>query len=43
MATFALPLALGALLPGLKAPAMEYRKLGSSDMMVSNCCLGTMT
>ena len=44
MATFAVPLAaLGALLPGLKAPTMEYRKLGSSDMMVSNCCLGTMT
>ena len=36
-------LTLGALLLGLKAPTMEYRKLGSSDMMVSNCCLGTMT
>merc|ERR1719440_117011 len=23
--------------------ALKYRKLGSSDMMVSSCCLGTMT
>jgi aryl-alcohol dehydrogenase-like predicted oxidoreductase len=34
---------VAALLPGLKAVDMQYRKLGSSDMMVSSCCLGTMT
>ena len=22
---------------------MQYKKLGSSDLMVSECCLGTMT
>ena len=32
-----------ALLPGLKPVTMKHRKLGSSDMMVSSCCLGTMT
>ena len=26
-----------------KVETMDYRKLGSSDMMVSSCCLGTMT
>ena len=30
---------------GIKMPAVEmsYRKLGSSDLLVSSCCLGTMT
>lgn len=32
-----------ALLAGLKPVTMDYRKLGSSDMQVSSCCLGTMT
>ena len=34
-----------ALTAGLKLPpvTMEYRKLGTSDLMVSACCLGTMT
>mmetsp|Transcript_13177 Transcript_13177/g.33769 ORF Transcript_13177/g.33769 Transcript_13177/m.33769 type:complete len:382 (-) Transcript_13177:327-1472(-) len=32
-----------ALLLGTKPVAMTYRKLGSSDLMVSSCCLGTMT
>merc|ERR1740138_515540 len=32
-----------ALLAGLKPVTMEKRKLGTSDMMVSSCCLGTMT
>jgi len=30
-------------LAGLKPVTMDYRKLGSSDMTVSSCCLGTMT
>jgi len=32
-----------SLLPGLKPVEMKYRQLGSSDIMVSTCCLGTMT
>merc|ERR1719253_913334 len=31
------------LLPPLPVKPMDYRKLGSSDMLVSSCCLGTMT
>jgi len=30
-------------LPPLPAVSLDYRKLGSSDMLVSSCCLGTMT
>merc|ERR1719446_879669 len=41
-------LLVGAFLPAITLPplptvAMKYRKLGSSDMLVSSCCLGTMT
>ena len=36
------PSAVG-ILAGLKPVTMDYRKLGSSDLMVSSCCLGTMT
>lgn len=32
-----------ALMPGLKPVDMTYRNLGSSDIEVSTCCLGTMT
>merc|ERR1719201_3201555 len=32
-----------SLLQGLKPVTMEHRQLGSSDMKVSSCCLGTMT
>ena len=32
-----------AILPPLPAVDLQYRKLGKSDMMVSSCCLGTMT
>merc|ERR1719201_3124268 len=31
------------LAPSLPKVDMQYRKLGTSDMLVSNCCLGTMT
>merc|ERR1712087_80782 len=30
-------------LPTLPSVPMKYRKLGSSDILVSSCCLGTMT
>ena len=30
-------------LPPLPTVNMQYRKLGTSDMLVSSCCLGTMT
>jgi len=33
----------GLLAPPLPKVDMQYRKLGSSDMLVSSCCLGTMT
>merc|ERR1719440_262692 len=33
----------GVVMPPLPTVAMKYRKLGSSDMLVSSCCLGTMT
>ena len=35
-------LSLG-LMVGLKPVTMDYRQLGSSDLTVSSCCLGTMT
>ena len=46
MALLATVIAAAALLSAeLKLPKvdMKYRKLGSSDMLVSSCCLGTMT
>jgi len=36
-------LAPPTLSPGIKRVAMDYRTLGSSEISVSSCCLGTMT
>ena len=41
-ATLLLALSYGVLL-GTKPVTMTYQKLGSSDLTVSSCCLGTMT
>ena len=41
-ANLLLALSYGVLL-GTKPVTMTYQKLGSSDLTVSSCCLGTMT
>jgi len=43
MLALTMPSAGALVSPALPKVDMKMRKLGSSDMMVSNCCLGTMT